>query len=590
MKRLDIFKNVSSDIFTTIFIGIYLFSIRTWNPDPHHDGIQYTSGIAVSQGKTPNLDFFEQYGPFNAYFHGAVQYIFGNQLLVLRNMTVGLLLLIAILMLLIMYQNKVGKVVRSILTIIWALSCPVTSLSDNIFGLYPWPSITVQLILLTCTFLLSKWYHTTPKVSTKSLTQVLSVLSIAALFTRFQVGVLLIVVLYFALKYANFNVNKKSQVQIQYAKYILLILIGVSIFSTMNESLLSFFDQIVVGPIGIYTVTMNWGNFIGFLKVCTPIGLIILSLYISEKYVRTKVWRYFSFVVVSIFAILIQTPYLNYQSTILRKLPAKVLESFSSQQLNIIALGYTLVFIALGLTFLEFLRISRSNWFLLVEAEAPRKQGKRSPFSKRKNASFKTITNLGILVIMSVPSIILLYPMPSQYHFWWSSPSVIVIIPCILGLMLNKKETKESFLILALLPTVFSLLFFWNSGLAREMFTLKDGIFKNMEVEPKYLKSYLDMNAFMEKNSQKNTSSICFDALFVSWDGNFNSNSPKVVSWAFGQDHTKPASPASRMFLCSDDAFAQNFSSVNKVRIINELEYQLSWWSKGKIFEYEVIK
>ena len=111
-----------------------------------------------------------------------------------------------------------------------------------------------------------------------------------------------------------------------------------------------------------------------------------------------------------------------------------------------------------------------------------------------------------------------------------------------------------------------------------------------MEVEPKYFQSYVDMNAFMEKKSQKNTSSICFDALFVSWDGNFNSNGPKVVSWAFGQDHTKPAPPASRMFLCSDDAFAQNFSSVNKVRIINELEYQLSWWSKGKIFEYEVIK
>jgi hypothetical protein len=429
--------------------------------------------------------------------------------------------------------------------------------------------------LLACTFLLTKWYHTTPKISSKSLTQILSVLSIAALFTRFQVGVLLVTILFFALKYSDFNVNKKSQVHIQYAKFTVLFLIGISILSTLNGSLLSFFDQIIAGPIGIYTVKMNWVTFIGFLKICVPISFIILSLFISEKYFRAKVLRNFSLLVATIFAFLIQTPYLNHQSTILGKLPAKVLESFSGQQLNIIALGYAIVFIALGLTFLEFLRILKSNWFFSVEAEAPRKQGKRSPFSKRRNANFKTFTNLGILAIMSVPGIILLYPMPSQYHFWWSSPSAIVMVPCILGLMLNKKETKESFLILVLLPTVFSLLIFWNSGLGREMFTLKDGIFKNMEVEPKYFQSYVDMNAFMEKKSQKNTSSICFDALFVSWDGNFNSNGPKVVSWAFGQDHTKPASPASRMFLCSDDAFAQNFSSVNKVRIINELEYQL---------------
>jgi hypothetical protein len=489
-----------------------------------------------------------------------------------------------------MDKNNVNKGFRSITILLWALNCPVTSLGNNIYGLYPWPSITIQALLLLCILLLTKSNRTKVSRIDKKIPQLLSLISVAVLLTRFQVGMLLIPVIYFVLKYYHFNLEKEFQRNKLYLKSLIQLLLGVSFIGILNNSFRSFIDQIIIGPLGIYTTNMNWTLFFGLLKIGVPLGLIILSIYAIEKYVLSKNWEYFLYAVAILIVILIQLQVLTRNESILQHLPININEFFSNQQLNFLSIGYLVAFMALPLMLLEFVGISKYNRFFSRETVISSKHIKSLPNTRETEVRLMEITNLGTITILSMPSILLLYPLPSQYHFWWSSPTVFLIISCTLRIKKFGREIKKYIFIVILIPTLVSLLNFWNHALERELVSLDSGIFENMKIDPIYLRSYEEMNIFMSQKSQANMSSICFDALFLSWDGNFNSNGPKVVSWAFGLSHSNSATYPSRTLLCSDDVFAQNFASVNKVRLISELDYKFSWWSQGKIFEYETIK
>lgn len=587
MSKVKPLRDLSSDLITVLFVGLYFLSISTWNPDPHHDGIQFTSGVASANGKIPHLDFFEQYGPLNAFLHGIVLFFFGSKLIVLRILTVVILVLISIAMLSIMRSNNLHATSRSIIVILWALSCPVTSLKDNIYGLYPWPSVTTQLLSLFCVVLLLKIKEANSTSNPKIVLLMLSITTLAILFTRVQVGFLTIGVVIFALGKLEFDTSSKYRIRKEFLVSTSVILLTIWIISLFNKSFVPFIDQIILGPLDVYTNPMKWEIFIGFLKLGIPSAIfltLIFRLNHSSKSQLTKIGFYF---VLTLFFILLQIlsypdRFPNYE--FFREFG---IGSISNVQSNFLATGYVSALLILILLFLDYKGYLRSEIFfprikpVVINTKKTRKTF--APIQRKPNS----ISSLGVISIMTLPSIALLYPLPSIYHFWWSSPIVLLAYGVGISIIAPKNRFKEIVYLPIFIPTLISLLLSWNNATERDWVTLKSGVFQNMNVDTSYAQSYKEMNDLFLQGKFENISSICFDAMFVSWNGRYSSNGPRIVSWAFGLENSAQPKIAERMFLCSDDEFARNFASTNKVKIIRGLEYNLSWWSKGKIFEYE---
>jgi uncharacterized membrane protein YhaH (DUF805 family) len=589
MINLKLFCRHLSDSITVGFIILYFYSISAWNPDPHHDGIQFTSGTAAANGKIAHLDFFEQYGPLNAYFHGAALYIFGDYLLVLRFLTVGILAFISILMLHVMRVHDLGATSRSLLVILWALSCPVTSLTDNMYGLYPWPSLTTQLFSLACIVILIKIGSSKPTPISKLDLLFLSLLSVGIFFTRIQVGFLTIVVILFVL--GNLEVDTKNRYQIRkaYLKYLVSLFIPILFFGLASRSFLPFMDQIIIGPFDVYSNPMNWDLLEGYLKVGIPLAVLLALTSIVFFFCTSRRKSFLIYIGLVLTYLGIQmNPDQNQFTTqvLLRELGVG---PNSNYQANFMALSYLSASLILAILVLEKMGFSKRQVFFPKIRAVSKKLLKRSKASTSMELRMPTMSNFGMISLMSIPSLVLLYPLPSSYHVWWSSPVVVIMFAIGLRVIAPKNRFREIVFLPLFLPTLVVLLLSWNSAMQRNWITLENGAMKNMKVESEYSQSYYRMDEFLNIEKTESISAICFDGMFVSWDGDFNSNGPKVVSWGFGLRNSAEPKAAERMFLCSDDEFARNFASTNKVIITRELEYNLSWWSKGKIFEYEPI-
>jgi hypothetical protein len=589
MIDLKHFWKYLSDSISVIFITMYFYIISAWNPDPHHDGIQYASGAAAANGKIPHLDFFEQYGPLNAYFHGAALYLFGDYLLVLRLLTVVILTMISILMIHIMRVHNLGASSRSLFAILWALSCPVTSLTDNIYGLYPWPSVTTQLFSLACIVVLIKIRSSNVTRITKPDIFILAVLSVGIFFTRAQVGFLTLGTILLILGKFEVDLKNRHQIRKTFLKYLVCIFVSILIFGLASRSFLPFVDQIILGPIDVYSNPMNWELLKGYLKLGIPI-VVLLTLTSGIFHFSTS--RNKSLLIY----IGLTLSYLFFQmnpgenrfttNEFLRELGAG---RNSNYQANFMALSYLSAFLILAILFLEHMGLSKREVFFPKIRAVTKKLVRHSKASARMPARMPTISNFGIVSLMSLPSVALLYPLPSIYHIWWSSPVVVLMFAIGLRTIAPKNRFREIVFLPIFIPTLVVLLLSWNIAMQRNWITLENGVMKNMKVESKYSQSYNKMDEFLNIGENASINSICFDAMFVSWDGDFNSNGPKIVSWAFGLGNSVEPKPAERTFLCSDEEFARNFASTHKVMISRELEYNLSWWSKGKIFEYEPL-
>lgn len=574
-----------SDFITFLFIQFYFFSIAFSNPDPLHDGIQFVSGAAVAQGKIPHRDFFEQYGPFNAFFHGMAISLFGKDLYVLRIQTLLVLALTSLSLFYILRINRVKFHFRVLLLTLWALSCPVTSLSSNIYGLLPWPSLFTQFmtLLLICIFLTIS--QNTKLAISKYLPILIGFIVFLVIFTRFQVGILLMLVVSYIIQHLNISKDVRKRLHRKYLYSLQAYILATIFIGFLTKSLVPFYDQIIVGPFGTYVTGMNWSLFVGYLRTGLPLGLLILGmLYLKNAKIngRAKVLIYST---VLFFGGLLQFLETENNSLIALKLPSKLTNYFIGQQINFMSLCYLYGILTLFCFGLEWLNLDKRIAYMFLKEEVGSRKNSLFSIKEKFRRDSRKLSGIGIITLATIPGLALLYPLPSIYHFWWSFG--VSILP--LGIWMSAKSTNHwerigASLILA--PTLIALLFFWNHSLQRDWVDLNFGVFKHMKVDPIYYESYLEMDKFLSKSPQEEINSICFEALFISWNGKYNSSDPKDVSWAFGTDRSTPPTIPSRRILCSDDVFAQDFAAKNKVRIIDELEYSLSWWSKGKMFEY----
>ena len=578
-----------SDLIVFLFIQLYFFSIAFWNPDPQHDGIQFVSAVAVTQGKIPHRDFFEQYGPVNAIFHSMALSLFGKDLYVLRFETLFILALTSLCLFYILRMTHVKFYLRALLLTIWALSCPVTSLSSNIYGLLPWPSLFTQFmtLLLICIFL--KISENTKFAFSSIFPSLIGLIVILVIFTRFQVGISLMLIVSYIIKHLNIKKEIRERIHKKYANSLLVYFLATLFIGILTKSLIPFYDQILIGPFGTYVKEMNWPLFIGYLKTGLPLGLLIFGmLYVKKGQIdrRAKILIYSTLIFSGAFL-----QYLGTQNggDAEIKLPSVLVSYFLGSQLSFMSVGFLFGFLSLICFGLEWLNLNNKITYMFIKEELKGNKNTFFSIKAKYRKDTRKLSGIGIITLSTIPGLALLYPLPSIYHFWWSFG--ISLLP--VGIWISTKSTnrwKQIGVSLIMAPTLVSLLFFWNNSLQREWINLDFGVFKHMKVDPVYFESYKAMNQFLSKSSQEEMSSICFESMFISWNGNYNSSDPKHVSWAFGTNRSVAPAIPSRRILCSSDVFAQDFALKNKVRIVDELEYSLSWWSSGKMFEYVPVR
>lgn len=125
-----------------LFTFFFLIQVRL-DPDPHHDGIIFTSGLAFSEGLLPNKDFFSQYGPIHVAVSGWNLLVLGKAVLSLRILTAIFLASTASIMFLLIRQKKSDLLAFGV-SAYWCLSCPTFILAATT----PWPTVLTTLISL----------------------------------------------------------------------------------------------------------------------------------------------------------------------------------------------------------------------------------------------------------------------------------------------------------------------------------------------------------------------------------------------------------------------------------------------------------
>ena len=125
-----------------------LFTRASWDVNPHHDGVILAPAIAVSEGKSPNLEVFSQYGFLIPYLQGAWMQITSNSLYDLRVFTV-LQVVLTVYIFFVTARKYIGSSLASLFGCAWLVSFP------HLLPFIPWPSVTSSLLTVTGIWIIS---------------------------------------------------------------------------------------------------------------------------------------------------------------------------------------------------------------------------------------------------------------------------------------------------------------------------------------------------------------------------------------------------------------------------------------------------
>ncbi len=228
-RRIASFLDWKDQPLAYVIVGltsfIYFFSLARLDPDMHHDGIQFAPAVGVGDGLRIHADVYEQYGPVTAWIQGATLKVFGFTLYNLRLETVVVLIIAALFLTRILFLLKVPQYVTILVPIIWAISCPASSIYPGVFGLWPWSSTFSLIFLLANSAVLLQAQVQRRRMSSIEI-YFCGVIAGVILFTRFQVGlvaaVVNLVLIFFGVA-RHANINRGSRVIKFLASYLLTV-------------------------------------------------------------------------------------------------------------------------------------------------------------------------------------------------------------------------------------------------------------------------------------------------------------------------------------------------------------------------------
>lgn len=392
---------------STVLFGVF----ARHYPDPHHDGFILAPAIGVSEGKIMHRELYSHYGPITSWINGAWLWATEPALLSLRQLGTFQLTLTAVVLYVLLVRLHMTRRISWLISLVWIISCPVWAYESGFFGLWLWPSVTFNLVALTCGLLFLQ-RATPPDGGTLwSIRNSLlgCFLGLASLI-RTKEGLVLLAMFLLALAlnrgFAGFLQGVAGIVAI-------FVLFGAALFSTRSFS--EWISQSITGPL------LDAGSVVGGGFSWT----YFQSIYFAENVFRTAL--VFVILLALIFAygknsgrrvfrisILILTVVLGH---------LVLLRTYSYKKLDV-SMAYLyparsnlthtlLIRLSLLLTLVGIASMAVTTiWRFLVSQRPSRIQDRE----------------LLVTLSLAVTAVSNLYPLPDIYHLWWASPSLLVFV------------------------------------------------------------------------------------------------------------------------------------------------------------------
>jgi hypothetical protein len=578
--------------------SLYFLGLARLNPDPHHDGVQFAAATGVAHGLKIHSEVYEQYGPLTAWVQGATLKIFGATLLNLRLENVVLLTIAALLLLRILFILGVPNYAAMLVSLVWAVSCPASSIYPGVFGFWPWSSVYSLVLLLANAAVLLNSRIVRKSLSAREI-YFLGATCAAILFIRFQVGIVVSIVNLVLILLSDIGrpIHQRTQ---RVRKFIYTFLVSISYFVAFlyyQGSLSSFVDQIIVGPLHQYLYPYNWPFFrIYYIWAGLPtIALLFIATIGWRKFGASHKYFIIAFVALFMSGLVYYGNWhngaqLNRTNTSRALLDVQGISFLFTSVLISLILGFFAVAFLFTTDFLHPLLAHPSSFGKLARTiyksfnkGLPGLSSMLTPAHKERR---NRLAILGTLLLLLLPFLIQLYPLADVYHLWWAAPLFMVLIPYSLMNFVSREGVNAIIASIVVPALVASSVMYLN--LIRVPRTeITQGAMKGMEVEAQYIPSYTNIAGILQSVQPNSARFYCADGLLSTWNGTYLSIDAAYVSWAWVAKNPPTVTVPSRIFLCTTQAVADNFAKANNGHLVGPgVPYYLSYWSGGIFFEF----
>lgn len=512
--------NLSSLV--TLCTFVFYIRFARLDPDPHHDGIQITSALAVAEGLKVHSQVFNQYGPMTNWVQSIWLQIFTPNLFSLRIWSCLMVALSAGLLIRVSRQLKFPTSICFLASMVWVSSCPVWTFDSGFFGLWPWPSLLYLVFSLLSLSLIISWKAKTEQRSSLGFISGM-VLALGA-FTRLNYGVPLMmgflvgVTILSPPSFSRFG--KSSGPILAGASITSILILG---YLVLTRSLDAFITQAVLGPLeGKSAVSTGWNYFYdNYFKqsISVILGLIFFALVF--RYIKIWVLKVTTLVIFGFYLStrisLITVSDLLHNNFAISKLWSH-LDQMSLLRILLVSAAVTIVF--------------SPFYFLTVLARL---------FIRRSSS---VIGDFYFVNIAAVAALLQLYPLADAYHLWWTSPILILLLIEVLH------RFNFSMPVVLLMFGIYS--FF---GLESSKYTLRiprvewtTGVLKGMMIPANYLDAYKSADVALSTVHHKSRY-LCRDGLWAVWNGTYLSNSPNYVEWGTASENIQAVTEG-RLVVC----------------------------------------
>ena len=505
-------KNLSTyfDHAATLIVSSWLFlTFARFDPEPHHDGIQLASAIGISEGLRVHTEVFSQYGAVAPWLNGFWLSITSQSLLSLRVFGAIQLVGISVLMQLIMAGIELRRSIRNLVTIAWLAACPVWSYQKWFFSLWPWPSISYMLFLLSGVYVVMRMKNDEKSDSKRWLLSGF-LLGIAALIRPNYGAVFFGAVGLFILAQARSSVTRR-----QIGQFILGMgspTLGMFSVLFLQKSVRGWLNQSVLGPVSGKAVAnidfsyfyniyfLNWKQLatclIGFAIILTC--RTKLNLFASVAFLGVLLLGLELFTQVEL-----TNPLTWNMKYVLRDPLDDPLSAMATIRIGLLfGVLYILIFGTRMSYFAKTLnRACRDNRFILP-----------------------------VLVAAALSGVAQLYPLPDVYHLWWASPPILIIC----AMALNQVNPRAVNLVIAFfLPAILMSFSRLDEQLNIRRLEWHGGVLDGMYIDAELNPSFERVGKLLGEVGP-GTRFECRDGLWSVFNGRYNSIGPNFVNWAYG--------------------------------------------------------
>ncbi len=509
--------------------AVVFFGVAPFDPDPHHDGVQFAAAAGVADGLHLFTQVFDQYGPLTAWLQGLVLWVFGDRLLVLRQLNAALLTITAILLLLIVRRVSGSVALGAITAIAWVAFCPDWSVFPGAFPLWPWPSVVLLVATLAAVYAIiarsSGWLQTIAPFAA-------GIASGAAVCARWPSGIVLIAIIGLWLALRAWNGSDEWKRFGLWAGGAMVSITAALLYLMETGAVREMVYQTITQPFNVYgsaTGIDYWVTTYGVGAVAAC--LTGLAAFVVVKSTHRSLRGLAGLVCLCAAGALIAACAPD-------GLPSARVASWSGSlrlatASDIQAMGP--LYAAIVVTPIMALAFLCRHRLAAIRA---------------------TITDRrALLGAAACASILQLYPIADPYHLWWAAPLPLGFAVAFAAERVRGSEWRSATLgVLALMPFVLVS----SIGLARDLTVsrveVSSGALAGMKVRPEFVPMIEEVDAALAAIPAGATVDFsCRDGLVAAWEGGYRAGSARYVAWAWIQEEeVRPSAGPRYLVYCAE--------------------------------------